>query len=242
MRALLLAAGLGTRLRPITETVPKCLVPIHGVPLLDLWLARVFAAGIERAVINLHHLPELVRAHVKASRFADRVDFLEEPDLLGTGGTLLEAAALLGDGPGLVVHADNLSQIDLGTFLAGHADRPDGCVATMALFDTDSPQTCGIVELDADGRITAFHEKVPNPPGTLANAAIYVFEPEVTALCAAAAPPPIDLSTQILPGLMGALYSFRIEGYHRDIGSPEALALAQDELDPETINAMAGMT
>ena len=83
MRALLLAAGLGTRLRPLTETVPKCLVPIHGKPLLDYWLEHLFDAGIERVLINLHWLPDVVRAHVAASPWNDRIDLVHERESAG---------------------------------------------------------------------------------------------------------------------------------------------------------------
>ena len=115
MRALLLAAGIGSRLRPITETVPKCLVPIHGRPLLDYWLNLIFGRDlIERAVINTHYLVETVEAHVAASPWCDRIDLVYEPELLGTGGTLKANRALYGDDDGvLVAHADNLTDFDV---------------------------------------------------------------------------------------------------------------------------------
>src|SRR5258707_15359828 len=89
MRALLLAAGLGSRLRPITATTPKCMVMINGRPLLDYWLELLFGAGVERVLINTHWLAEQVDAHVKASRWTSRIDLIHEGKLLGTGGTVL---------------------------------------------------------------------------------------------------------------------------------------------------------
>ncbi len=240
MRALLLAAGFGTRLRPLTETVPKCLVPIHGTPLLGIWIARVFAGGIERAVVNTHYLPDQVRAFVGDHAARDRIDLFHEEELLGTGGTMLAARHLLGDGPVMVVHADNLSGIDIAGFAAAHASRPEGALMTMALFETDAPQSCGIVVTDADGMALEFHEKVPDPPGTLANAAVYIVEPEVIDMAAALGKPVVDLSTEVIPGLIGRIYTWRINGYHRDIGTPEALAKAHAELSPGDVARMAG--
>src|ERR1700749_2685580 len=89
MRALLLAAGTGRRLRPLTNTTPKCLVPVHGRPLLDYWLDLVFEGGVERALLNTHWLPDQVQAHVAASRWRSRIDLVHESNLLGTGGTVL---------------------------------------------------------------------------------------------------------------------------------------------------------
>src|SRR5260370_38298707 len=87
MRALLLAAGIGSRLLPITAKTPKCLVAINGRPLLDYWLELLFGAGIERVLVNTHWLAEQVDAYVKASRWASRIDLVHEDELLGSGGT-----------------------------------------------------------------------------------------------------------------------------------------------------------
>lgn len=238
MRALLLAAGLGTRLRPITDTIPKCLVPIHGTPLLEIWLARVFGAEIDRVVINLHYLPEPVRALVDASPWRSRIHLFDEPVLLGTGGTVRAARDLLGDGPVLVIHADNLSAIDLVSFKAAHLRRPQGTVMTMALFETDAPKTCGIVETNEDGVVTAMHEKVEDPPGTLANAAVYILEPEVLSWLAGVPGEQVDISTQLIPEFLGRIYTYQVAGYHRDIGSPEALAQAHRQVQPDQIAAL----
>lgn len=230
MRALLLAAGRGTRLRPVTDTIPKCLVPIGGRPLLGLWLDRLFAGNaVEHAVVNTHYLAEQVEAFVAASPWRDRVTLVHEEELLGTGGTLLNVRQHLGTGAVLMAHADNLTDIDIAAFQRAHARRPRAALMTMALFETDSPQSCGIVECDGEGLVTAFHEKVADPPGRLANAAVYILEPEVIEFAAGLGKRVVDFSTEIIPRLAGRIYTFPIEGYHRDIGSPEALALANRE-------------
>ena len=130
MRAILLAGGLGTRLRPLTETVPKCLVPVGGEVLLDMWLRRLSEAGVDRALVNLHHLADVVRRHVAGSQWADLVEFVDEPELLGTAGTLVANKWFLMGEDGLLVHADNYCTASLAAFIAAHRSRPAGCTLT----------------------------------------------------------------------------------------------------------------
>lgn len=232
MRALLLAAGLGTRLRPLTLNVPKCLVPIHGRPLLELWLEHVFEAGIERTLINTHWLPEAVVAYVAASPWRERVDLVFEPELLGTGGTVIANRDWLGGEPYLLAHADNLTDFDIAAFRRAHERRPARCAITMLAFRTDMPKTCGILELDSEGVVAAFHEKVDDPPGNLANAAVYICEPEVTEFMSGLGRPVVDFSNDVIPHFIGRILAVETTGYHRDIGSLEALRRAEAEFRP----------
>ena len=233
MRALLLAAGIGSRLRPVTDTLPKCLVPIHGRPLLDYWLELLFQSGaIERALINTHYLHEMVEAHVAASPWRERIDLVYEPALLGTGGTLKANRATYDNEDLLLVHADNLTDFDVAGFLAAHQGRPADAALTMLAFRTDSPSTCGILELDAQNLVRAFHEKVENPPGNLANAAVYIVTPEVVAAAAAIPRAFVDLSTEVIPRFLGRILAVETQGYHRDIGNVESLRRAHLEFAP----------
>lgn len=229
MRALLLAAGLGTRLRPITDYVPKCLVPIHGKPLLEYWLDMLLPNGIERVLVNTHYLPDPVRAFVAGSPWRESVDMVHEEVLLGTGGTVLKNRDFLDGGPFLVAHADNLTRFDVEAFIRAHANRPFGIDLTMMTFDTDVPQSCGIVELDGREVVIGFHEKVATPPGNHANAAVYIFEPSVIDYLASTGEEVIDISTEVLPRYLGRMLAFHNSDYHRDIGTPESLALAERE-------------
>lgn len=229
MRALLLAAGLGTRLRPLTLTTPKCLVPIQGKPLLDYWLELLFSADIERVLVNTHWLANVVRDHVARSPFRDRIDLVHEDELLGTGGTILVNRNWFGAGPFLVAHADNLTNFNVVEFIAAHEQRPRSCVLTILAFRTDSPTSCGILEVGTQGIVTGFHEKVENPPGDLANAAVYICEPEIAAFIASLGKPNVDFSTEVIPAFLNRIYAVRTDGYHRDIGTSEALSRAQAE-------------
>lgn len=230
MRAVLLAAGLGTRLRPVTDHVPKCLVPVRGKPLLQYWLELLFENGIERILINTHYLPDSVRDFVYASPWKSRIDLVHEDKLLQTGGTLLQNRQWLSGGSFLVAHADNLTDFDVKAFIRAHEQRPAGTVITAMTFITDTPESCGIVETDAQGIIRKFHEKVKNPPGNIANAAVYIFEPEVLEFLATLGKQQIDLSTEVIPHYLGKIATFHNPRYHRDIGTPASLAKAEEEV------------
>jgi mannose-1-phosphate guanylyltransferase len=227
MRALLLAAGLGTRLRPLTDSIPKAMVDIAGRPLLDRWLAMLFAGGIERVLVNTHYLGPVIHSFVRSSPWSGSVDLVEEAVLLGTGGTLLANRRWFGEKPLLVTHGDNASDLDVAAFIRAHAKRPPDVLATMALFRTDRPQSCGIVLMDQNRIIREFHEKKPDPPGNLANAAAFIFEPDIFPHLEAAGKGVIDLSAEIIPKFLGRIQGFEIKGYHRDIGTPESLEMAR---------------
>lgn len=229
MRALLLAGGIGSRLRPLTNTVPKCLVPIRGRPLLDYWFELVFEVGMERVLVNTHWLSETVENFVNASPWRDRVDLVHEEELLGTGGTTWHNRAYFKGEDFLLAHADNLTDFDLPELQRAHAARPAGCIMTMLAFRTDDPRTCGILELDERNVVQAFHEKVENPPGDLANGAVYIFSPELIDLLGKFPGPFIDLSIDVLPGLTGRILAVETDRYHRDIGNLDSLRRAETE-------------
>lgn len=240
MRALLLAAGIGSRLRPITDTVPKCLVKIQGRPLLDYWLDLVFQGGIERVLLNTHWLAPQVQAHVMASPWANRIDQVYEATLLGTGGTVLANRDWFQNQSFLLAHADNLTDFDVAGLIAAHEGRLAGHAITMLGFRTDDPSSCGILELDRQNTVLAFHEKVANPPGNLANGAVYIFEPEVIDAIAALESPVVDLSTEIIPNYLGRILCVETDGYHRDIGNPESLRRANSEFKQKPFKGPAG--
>lgn len=232
MKALLLAAGLGTRLRPVTNTIPKCLVPIHGRPLLDYWFELLFCGGIERALVNTHYHASAVQSFIERSRWQSRIETTYESDLLGTGGTVLRNSDWFGPEPFMVVHADNLSRFSVNAFIAAHRERPQNVAITMMTFDTDAPQNCGIVALDKAGIVQAFYEKVDNPPGTRANGAVYIFEPEVVEYLKGLGRTVIDLSTDVIPAFLGKILAFHNSDYHRDIGTLESLHKAHEDYRP----------
>ncbi|MDB5988736.1 MAG: nucleotidyltransferase family protein [Herbaspirillum sp.] len=241
MRALLLAAGFGTRLQPLTNHLPKCLVPIHGRPLLDYWLEALVTGGVTEILLNTHYLAPMVRRFVEDCAWADYVTMVYEERLLGTGGTVIGNSDFFGGEPFIVAHADNLTLFNVRHFVACHLSRPKSTVMTMMTFETDDPKSCGILELDAQGVVIAFHEKVANPPGNFANAAVYIFEPAVMASMQAIGASEIDLSTQVIPGLMGRIFTFANNTYHRDIGTIAQWQIANRDFPvlPATVRSAA---
>ena len=229
MKALLLAAGPGTRLRPLTNDIPKCLVPIRGKPLLAHWLDLLLPGGIEEVLVNTHYLSEQVRVFRTLSRWRDRIVLVHEPELLGTGGTVRANRQYFGRTPFLLAHADNLTRFSVADFQASHVNRPPGTAMTMMTFDTDTPQSCGIVELDERGVVRSFHEKISNPPGRRANGAVYILEPEIVDFIASRDNSSADFSTEVIPKYIGRIATFHNGDFHRDIGSPQSLLAAERE-------------
>ena len=170
-----------------------------------------------------------MRAHVAASPWHSRIDLVHEDELLGTGGTILANRDWFGTEPFLVAHADNLTDFDVAGLIAAHRSRPPACIMTMLAFRTDDPTSCGILQLDQQNRVLAFHEKVANPPGNLANGAVYIFESQVIDDIVGLGRPVVDLSTEIIPNYLGRILSVETDGYHRDIGNPESLRRARSE-------------
>jgi len=241
MRALLLAAGLGTRLRPLTNYLPKCLVPIHGRPLLDYWLETLVNAGVSEILINTHYFAPLVIEFLRKSAWASHVTVVHEDRLIGTGGTILKNRAFFQEKAFLVAHADNLTVFNVKEFAARHACRPAGTELNMMVFGADDPRSCGIVELDEYDVVQAFHEKVSSPPGNLANAAVYILEPSVVDFMATLGKDEIDFSTEVIPHLMGRIFTYRNSSYHRDIGTIASWTEAHKEFPvmPATQNTQA---
>ena len=232
MKALLLAAGVGSRLRPLTNYLPKCLVPIRGKPLLGIWLEMLCTSGYDEIVINTHYKSELVEGYVRASPWSDRVKLVHENALLGTAGTLLSQRANFENGhPFLVAHADNLTRFNPAEYERAHTDRPAGVIMTMMTFRTLTPETCGIVQTAANNIVIEFKEKPKNPVGNLANAAVYIFDPQIFKIIDEIQGSKFDISTDVIPGIVGKIIAFENTNYHRDIGNLKSWRDANREFE-----------
>lgn len=228
MRALLLAAGYGTRLRPLTNSIAKCLVPIKGKPLLQIWLERLTEAGIGPFIINTHHLAEQVKVFVATSPYRNKVTLVHETELKGTAGTLIANLGFFMGTDGLLIHADNYCLADFRSFVLAHAQRPPECLMTMMTFRTDDPSSCGIVELDDRGVVVGFHEKVESPPGNLANGAVYIIAAELLEKMGKELHTVNDFSTEVLHRFVGQIYSYETSEVFLDVGTPESYEKANN--------------
>lgn len=226
VKAVILAAGHGKRLRPLTDRMPKCLAPVAGQPLLDYWLNLLGDAGIRHILINSHTFPEQVRDYIASRRRGGCLDIVDsfEPELLGSAGTLAANAGYADDADLIVtVYADNLSDVDLAAMLAYHQSHTEP--VTMLLFRATDPRSCGIAELDGAGTVISFVEKPQAPRSDLANAGVYVVD--AAAFREIAAMKAFDIGFDVLPRFVGRMKGWAWSGYHRDVGTPEAYEQAQ---------------
>jgi mannose-1-phosphate guanylyltransferase len=226
---MVLAAGLGTRLRPLTYEITKPMVPVLDRPVMEHILDLLDRHGFEQVVANLHYFPDSIKEY-----FGERVSYRFEPELLGTAGGVRACKDFFGEQAFLVISGDALTDIDLSAFVARH--REAGGVATLAVKKVADTREYGVVLHDRDGRITGFQEK-PAPEEALSdlgNCGIYLFEPQIFDYFPER--PFVDWAQDVFPTLLGNDIPFHIHEvgeYWNDVGS-----LA--ELRQGTFDALAG--
>ncbi|MAV63595.1 MAG: nucleotidyl transferase [Candidatus Marinimicrobia bacterium] len=229
LRALILAAGFGTRLRPITLKTPKCLVEIGGKPLLQKWFEILENIGCEKTLINTHYLSDKVDQFINNYQIKNMaVETVYEVDLLGTLGTLLANRLFFKNKTGMLIHGDNITNADLRLFIKAHNERPKECLLTMLIFRTTTPESCGIVETDKSGVMVDFFEKIKNPPSDIANGAIYLFDYDFIDWLEDNKLGGSDFSVNVLPSLKGRVQTWLTRDKFLDIGTPESLAKAKN--------------
>jgi len=228
-KALLLAGGYGTRLQPLTNGTPKCLVTVDDHPILDFWINNLINAGIDEAVINTHYLPDIVRKYISEIGKTTHLHISEsyEPELLGSAGTITNNPEFADDTDCVVlIYVDNLSNVDLKMLIDFHRQHKEPL--TMMLFHAEHPKSCGIATLDNKGRVVEFIEKPQQPQSDLANAGVYVIDRnayrEIVAMNA------FDIGYDVLPQFVGRMIGYVFNGYHRDIGTLDSLEQARQDL------------
>ena len=224
MKAFLLAAGHGTRLRPITDTLPKCLVPIRGVPLLQLWLRQCSRYGIDEVLINIHTQRDAVEQFLRSSNSSVKVQLQEERELLGSAGTLRANRDWIGADPLFwVFYADVLNATRLDEMQRFHQQR--NVQATIGVYQVPDPQRCGIVLADEDGIVREFEEKPQHPKGDLAFSGLMLARSEV--LDSIPDLHPVDIGFHLLPRLVGKMAAYPITDYLIDVGTMPNYEYAQ---------------
>ncbi len=228
--AVVLVGGLGTRLRPLTLSAPKPMLPTAGVPFLTHLLSRIREAGVEHVVLGTSY-----RAEVFSEHFADGsalgldLEYVVEAEPLGTGGGIRNVADRLRGGTTLIFNGDVLSGVDLRALLARHTDA-DADV-TLYLTKVDDPRAFGCVPTDPDDRVRAFLEKDPDPVTDQINAGTYVFRRSV--VDAIPAGRPVSVERETFPGLLASgatVLGFVDTTYWRDIGKPADLVAGSADL------------
>ncbi len=224
MKAFLLAGGHGTRLRPLTESIPKCLLPIRGIPMLQIWFDLCRRHGIDEVLINLHSHAEAVRQFIEKNNNGLRVHLFEEETLLGSAGTLLANRPWVREEASFwVFYADVLTAADMNEMLDFH--RRCSQVATIGVYEVPDPTRCGIVQIDEKGIVRDFVEKPAVPLSHLAFSGLMLATPLL--LDAIPEQSPVDLGFHVLPQLIGRMAAYRISDYLIDIGTLENYRTAQ---------------
>jgi NDP-sugar pyrophosphorylase family protein len=231
LKAVVLVGGEGTRMRPLTETTPKPLLPFMNRPFLDQVLDHLGRHGVDQAICSSPYLESVFHDFLESRRdVSPRVRWITEEKPLGTAGAIAGAREHL-DETFLALNGDVLTDLDIGKLVAFHRSR--GATATIALAAVEDARAFGLVETDEEGRVLVFREKPADAvPGTI-NAGTYVLEPEVLNLVPAG--DMVSIERETFPGLIEAgqpVFAFVSDGYWRDLGTPDAyLAAHLDALD-----------
>ena len=225
MKAFLLAGGLGTRLRPLTDSTPKCLLPVQGTPMLQIWFALCCHYGIDEVLINVHAHGGAVSKFIDENKDGLKVRLSEETALLGSAGTIhANRDWVTKEKSFWIFYADVLTTANLNQMLAFHNSR--GQIATIGVYEVPDPSRCGIVQVDDDGAVLDFVEKPQAPVGNLAFSGLMLATPALLEVIPATSP--VDLGFHVLPHIVGRMSAFRISDYLLDIGTPENYQTAQE--------------
>lgn len=226
MKAFLLAAGIGTRLRPLTDRIPKCLVPIQGTPLLGIWLQWCASYGIDQVLVNSHAHGELVREYLSAYQGPVQVTLTHEPELLGSAGTLhANRAFVAAEQEFAVLYADVLTNCRFDRLLEFHRLRR--APVTVGTYRVANPAQCGIIVAGESGKVAEFAEKPQFPKSDAAFSGILIGGPALLARIPQRVP--ADIGFDVLPNLVGEMFAFPIAEYVFDIGTMAKYEQAQRE-------------
>jgi mannose-1-phosphate guanylyltransferase len=229
MKAVVLVGGFGTRLRPLTETVKKELLPLVDRPILDHILDRLVLHGVHEVVMSSPYLEEAFHPFIEARRGDPKITWITESEALGTGGAIVNALDPVGPEPFFAMNGDILTDLDLTGMLASH--RRHGAHVSIALHRVDDARPFGLVMTSEDGRVVEFREKPEEPvPGDV-NAGTYLIDPAV--LRPWSADREISIEREIFPSVIEAghpVYGFIDDAYWMDLGTPEKYLQAHFDL------------
>ena len=224
MKAFILAAGNGERLKPLTDAIPKCLVPIQSMPLLSIWLELCQRHGIDEVLVNTHSHCDVVQSYLREHRAGINVHITEEEVLLGSAGTLLANRDWVrSERDFWVFYGDVLTNMNLTRMLEFHRSRSQ--IATIGVYEVPNPKQCGIVAVDQEAVVREFTEKPANPSGNLAFSGVLLATPAIFSVMPHRIP--ADIGFDVLPNLVGAMAAYPISEYLVDIGTPISYQRAQ---------------
>jgi len=229
MKAVVLVGGQGTRLRPLTETLKKELLPLVDREILHHTLDRLVRYGVHEVVMSSPYLEWAFAPFIEARAGDPTITWVTETEALDTGGAIVNSLDHVGDQPFVALNGDILTDLDVTAMAGFHEER--SAVVTIALHRVEDARAFGLVATDPDGRVTEFREKPADPkPGDI-NAGTYILDP--AALRAWRADRPISIEREIFPQLIGdgrPVFGFASDAYWRDLGTPEEYLQATFDL------------
>lgn len=238
MKAMVLAAGRGTRLLPVTEGIPKALVPVAGRPMIEYPLLLLRYYEVRDIVINLHHLGEQIERHLgNGQKMGLRITYSKELELLDTGGGLLKAKPFLNEQTFIVINTDVLIDLPLAHLLAFHREKT--ATATLALRSDEDADRYGSIDIDANGRVYRFLDttagaKLSGTATKLMFTGVQVLEPKIfDYMPPGAAGQKFSTTMTTYPRMLTegeALYGFRFEGFWQDLGTTARIKEAEESL------------
>jgi mannose-1-phosphate guanylyltransferase len=240
---ILLVGGFGTRLKPLTDESPKPMLPVAGLPVTEHQILAAKKAGVHTLVLATSYLAEVFTPYFgDGSKWGMKILYAVEKEPLGTGGAIRNAAQLLGpDEPVVVFNGDVLSRHSIADQIKFHTENKAD--VTLHLIDVEDARAFGCVPTDADGRVTAFLEKMDNPVTNSINAGCYVFSPEVIDQIPLGKV--VSVERETFPALVASgrpIFGYHEQSYWLDVGTPAALFKGSRDLVEGDFQAMAGTT
>ncbi|MDQ6734642.1 MAG: nucleotidyltransferase family protein [Nitrospirota bacterium] len=230
---MILAAGLGTRLRPLTNTIPKPLLPVGSTPLIVWNLLLLRRHGIRDVIVNLHHLGHLIEKELgDGSTWGMRISYSKEPTILGTGGGLRQAEEFFEGEPFLVMNGDTMCELDVGALCRYHERQNP--LATMVVREDPDVDGWGVLELDAEQRIIRINGRGRTHDGPVVRrmfAGVHIVHPRLLSTV------PLGRESSIIDAYVReiehgeSVYGYSLHGYWSDVGTPQRYAEAQDDVE-----------
>jgi mannose-1-phosphate guanylyltransferase len=228
--AILFSAGYGSRLGHLTIDTPKVLLPIHGEPILNIWIDKLMNIDARLILINTHYLSEKINKFILNNyNNSKNLKTVYESELLGTGGSLLEYISMFSEFETIIfIHTDNYSDINLRDFIECHLSRPKKAKYTMGIFKPLDFVGCGMLEVSSDGMATAYEEKPTSTRYEWANAGVFASDVSEILSLKSKNLGITDFSRDFIPNNIREFYTYKIDGTHIDIGTEDNYLLANN--------------
>jgi len=223
MNAIILCAGLSTRLKPLTTNLPKCLIKFSKINLLEFWIRKLINSDVKKILVNTHFYHEKIKDYLQKHPYKERIFISHEKKLLGTGGTFMKNLDFYEDNDGILLHGDNFFDDNFKNYILMHKKRPSNCLMSMITFKSNYPNECGIVKTTKNKILTHFYEKPKLFRGNDANGAIYFISRKMICDLKNSNKELNDFSTEIIPKYLNKIYCIKTNNFFSDIGDIKKL-------------------